>query len=366
MNLKECKELLTKLIRASMDGKYPKQAIYIEGAVGVGKSEMLKQISQELGVNFIDLRLTLLDPTDLRGLIWTEKSEDKGEPDRTKWLPPTFLPYSKRDGEKGILFLDEMPTAPVSVQQASYQLLLPPHQLGEWKLPEGWVVLAAGNASTDKAMVHAMPSPLVNRLFKITIEPNFMDWKEYELQRGCPPEIIYFLWKGGGMEHFSGEPGPEPFPSPRAWERLGEALKVAGYDHPQLYDIIAGFVGKGVAGEFKAWIDLRTKIPDPDEIMAGKDLITTDMSAMYALVGALLTRFREAPKKHADRLLDYSLKIPELYKEKAKKAGYKEYAAILVRDAFMMGKDGDSLFRKAITSSKKYAEWIKEFKDIVI
>ena len=147
-----------------------KQPIYVWGATGIGKSMTIKRVAKEIakdmGLNYnediskineegnfsvVDIRISQLDPSDLRGL----PKIDNGN---TKWLPPNWLP---RAG-KGIIFFDELNLAPPSIQASAYQLILD-RRLGEYILPEGWIIISAGNRLEDRANVFELPAPLKNR-----------------------------------------------------------------------------------------------------------------------------------------------------------------------------------------------------------
>src|SRR5947208_2825514 len=106
---------------------------------GCGKSSVVRQAADQLGLDLIDLRVTLLDPVDLRGL-------PRLTDDAAVWVPPAFLPR----GGSGVLFLDELAQAPPLVQAACLQLTLD-RRLGEYALPGGWAVVAAGNRAGDRA-----------------------------------------------------------------------------------------------------------------------------------------------------------------------------------------------------------------------
>ena len=119
--------------------------VHIWGAPGGGKSEIVRDLAAAQGCEFIDLRAVLLDPVDLRGLPCIDG-------DTTRWLVPNFLP---REG-KGILFLDELTSAPQMVQAACYQLVLD-RRLGDYVLPDGWDIMAAGNPPSERGVHFAMP-----------------------------------------------------------------------------------------------------------------------------------------------------------------------------------------------------------------
>jgi len=119
--------------------------LHIWGACGVGKSQIVSQVAAELNWQFLDIRAVQLDPVDLRGL-------PRISADRAEWVPPKFLPI---DGQ-GILFLDELTSAPQMTQAGCYQLVLD-RKLGEYRLPDGWVVMAAGNPASARGVHFSMP-----------------------------------------------------------------------------------------------------------------------------------------------------------------------------------------------------------------
>ena len=133
-----------------------KQPVFLWGAPGVGKSQVVAQVAEERNLALRDIRAVLLDPVDLRGL---PRITAEG---LSVWCPPGFLPGAN-DPEEGILFLDELNAAPPLVQAACYQLILD-RRIGEYKLPDGWSIIAAGNREKDKAVTHRMPSALANRM----------------------------------------------------------------------------------------------------------------------------------------------------------------------------------------------------------
>jgi len=155
--------------------------LHIWGACGVGKSQIVAQVARDLNIFFLDVRAVQLDPVDLRGL-------PRIAADQTEWVPPKFLPT---DG-KGILFLDELTSAPQMTQAGCYQLILD-RKLGEYVLPDGWVVIAAGNPASERGVHFAMPRPLRNRFVHLELEADLSDWCRWAVGAGVRPEIIAFL-----------------------------------------------------------------------------------------------------------------------------------------------------------------------------
>jgi len=155
--------------------------LHIWGPCGVGKSQIVGQVAADLNYNFLDVRAVQLDPVDLRGL-------PRIASDQTEWVPPKFLPTTG----KGILFLDELTSAPQMTQAGCYQLVLD-RKLGEYVLPEGWVVIAAGNPASERGVHFAMPRPLRNRFVHLELEADLDDWCKWAIKAGVRPEIIAFL-----------------------------------------------------------------------------------------------------------------------------------------------------------------------------
>ena len=106
------------------------------------------------------------------------------------WAPPAFLP-SKPDG-KGILFFDELNAAPPLVQASLYQLTLD-RRIGEYVLPDGWKIVAAGNRAEDRSIVFRMPNALSNRFTHLDFEVDYEDWRIWAIDRGIHPMIVGFL-----------------------------------------------------------------------------------------------------------------------------------------------------------------------------
>lgn len=196
---------LKEKLKALMSLERP--PVFILGAPGVGKSMIVAEVAKELGMAIIDLRALLLDPTDIRGI-----PAIKG--DTAIWLKPVFLPDEKRDGEKGILFLDELNAAPPLVQASCYQLILN-RRVGEYIMPKGWRIIAAGNRHSDLAITNRMPTPLVNRFHFYTLEVSFEDWKHWAYDSGVNQMVISFLNFKPELLFVAPKDRDTPFPTPR-------------------------------------------------------------------------------------------------------------------------------------------------------
>ena len=158
------------------------QPVFIWGGPGIGKSAVVAQVASAMGVDLQDIRALLLDPVDLRGLPFVASDG------RSRWATPGFLP---QDGT-GILFFDELNAAPAMVQASLYQLVLD-RKLGEYRLPDGWAIVAAGNREGDRAVTTRMPTPLRNRSVHIDFEVDAQEWSSWAIQNTIRPEVVAFI-----------------------------------------------------------------------------------------------------------------------------------------------------------------------------
>src|SRR5215510_10806946 len=218
-----------------------RQPVFIWRGPGIGKSSVVRQLAQSLQQTLQDIRALLLDPVDLRGLPFL------GAENRSKWATPDFLP---QDGE-GILFLDELNAAPAMVQASCYQLVLD-RKLGEYTLPDGWAIVAAGNRDSDRGATSRMPTPLRNRFVHLEFEVDLQEWCEWAIGAEIRPEVIAFLrFRQELLNAFDRD--ANAFPSPRSWEFVSRILD-ANADPAIEYELLAGAVGAGAATEFSAFL----------------------------------------------------------------------------------------------------------------
>src|ERR1700739_2871031 len=228
--------------------------LHVWGACGVGKSQIVAQVAADRKCEFLDIRAVQLDPVDLRGL-------PRISADRAEWVPPKFLPHS---GE-GILFLDELTSAPQMTQAGCYQLVLD-RKLGEYKLPDEWVVIAAGNPASERGVHFAMPRPLRNRFVHLDLEPDLDDWCRWAVKAQVRPEIIAFLRFKPELLHTADVASDaHAWPTPRSWEMASQVLcGIARRQKTQLLSearefeaqLLDGTVGPAAGSELVAFLRL--------------------------------------------------------------------------------------------------------------
>jgi hypothetical protein len=191
-------------------------SVMMWGAPGVGKSQGVRQVAKKIEENtdkkvvVTDVRLLLFNPVDLRGI--PTSNEDKT---LAVWLKPKIFQMDESDDVVNILFLDEISAAPPSVQAAAYQITLD-RVVGEHKLPENCIVIAAGNRVTDKSVAYKMPRALANRLCHIEIESNFDSWERWAVSAGLSPKVVAFLsFRRDNLIENENEKDTLAFPTPR-------------------------------------------------------------------------------------------------------------------------------------------------------
>lgn len=253
-----------------------KLSTMIWGPPGIGKSNIVAQITRSHKIDFVDVRLSQLAPTDLRGLPVAEDGI-------SKWYPPEFLPHSGNC----ILFLDELNMAPPAMQGVAQQLILD-RRVGSYVVPEGWYVWAAGNRKEDRAAVFDMPAPLANRFLHLQVEPDFESFKTYALAKNIHEQIIAFLSFRPSLLHKL-DPQQPAWPSPRSWE-------MASHLHNAELDITPA-VGLETESEFAAFVKVYQSLPDLERIFLGKgDSISfpSEPSVRYATTIGLAVRAESA------------------------------------------------------------------------
>lgn len=275
-----------------------RRPVFIWGGPGLGKSDIIKQVGEAQGRPVIDIRLALMDPTDIRGMPYM--NNETGE---MKWAPPSEFPKAGTPSENAILFLDEMNSAPPSVQAAAYQLILN-RRIGEYVLPDGVSIVAAGNRDTDKGVTYRMPAPLANRFVHFEVETNFEDWQKWAIQNGIAADVVGFLSANhGNLYKFDPKSGDKSFATPRSWHFVSQCLESAGGLSEKLVGTtVAGAVGDGMATEFMSHRRVAAKMPKPADVLSGRvtKLEVKEISARYSLAVSLCYHLREAEQRVRD------------------------------------------------------------------
>ncbi|MES9846215.1 MAG: AAA family ATPase [Candidatus Sedimenticola sp. PURPLELP] len=258
--------------------------VMLWGPPGVGKSQMVAQIATAHDVPVIDIRLSQMEPSDLRGIPFRQDGQ-------VEWAIPALLPDTKRHGPAGILFLDEINSAPPAVSAAAYQLILD-RRLGEYQVPEGWAIFAAGNRQGDRGVTYSMPAPLANRFSHFEVDTNLDDWVLWAYRNDIDERIIGFLrFRPELLFDFDPAHNPVAFPSPRSWEFAHRGLQKF-IDHPQLLQgTLQACVGPAAGIELHAFVNSLDQMPDLDAIVTGEETaVPEEIDLQYAVAAALVGR----------------------------------------------------------------------------
>ena len=271
-----------------------KRPLFIWGPPGIGKSEVVADVTKELGGHMIDLRMAQMEPTDIRGIPYFNKDLNKMD-----WAAPVDLPDEELASKYPIvvLFLDEMNSASPAVQAAGYQLILN-RRVGKYVLPDNVVIVAAGNRDSDKGVTYRMPMPLANRFLHLEMRADFTSWQTWAVNKGIHKDVVgYLSFAKQDLNEFDSKSSSRAFATPRSWCFVSDLLTDDDDTDPDtILNLISGAVGDGLAIKFAAHRRFSGKMPNPIDILSGKvkDLAVKEISAMYALTIAMCYELKDA------------------------------------------------------------------------
>ncbi len=321
--------------------------VMLWGPPGVGKSDMIAQVAERHSVPVIDIRLSQMEPSDLRGIPFRV-----GE--QVEWAVPAMLPDAERHGEAGILFLDEITSAPPSVSAAAYQLILD-RCLGAYRVPDGWAIFAAGNRQGDRGVTYTMPAPLANRFSHFEVEVNLDDWVAWAYANDIDERVIGFLrFRPELLFDFDPAHNPVAFPSPRSWEFAHRALQKFGDNEQMLTGTLQACVGPAAGIELAAFVANLDQLPDIDAITRGETVkVPREIDLQYAVASALVGRAIKARgSDDFETVIGHILDFARLFPQR-------EMGVMLVSD--MHRAIGQDLF-----SVPQFSEWAQAVADVML
>lgn len=322
--------LAIAILKSGLDVNVP---MFLWGPPGIGKSQIVAQVAKELNLPLIDVRAVLLDPVDLRGVPSVENGT-------TRWNPPNFLPS---EGE-GVLFLDELSQAPESVQSSLLQLVLD-RKLGEYCLPDGWRILAAGNRVTDGTFSRKISKALGSRFAThLELAVDLDEWCAWAIDNNVPSEIIGFLRLRPELLHnFDAKAQGHSFPCPRVWANVGQFLGKLPVEAELPF--FAGALGFGAAAEFTSFLEVYRDLPDVEAIMSNPDKaeVPKEPSVLYALCGAMSRKITTDTATPAFR---YMRRLPS------------EFQVVWLRDALQA--------EPKLATSREFSSWAKDNGDLLL
>ena len=279
-----------------------KRPIFLWGPPGIGKSDIVAQVTHTLSNSYlIDVRLSLWEPTDVKGIPYFDSNTGT-----MVWAPPAELPSEEFAAKYDniVLFLDEMNSAAPAVQAAAYQLILN-RKVGQYTLPDNVLIVAAGNREADKGVTYRMPAPLANRFVHLEIKPDFDDWFAWAIDNDIHKDVVgYLSFAKQDLYDFDPKSPSRSFATPRSWSFVSELLEDE-LDTETTTDLVSGSVGEGLAIKFMAHRKVASKLPNPTDILAGKvkELKTKEISAAYSLTVSLCYELKDSCDK-SDKKFD--------------------------------------------------------------
>lgn len=280
----------------------------VHGSPGTAKSDIVKAIAKKNNLILIDFRLSQADPTDMAGFPTLNK-----ERMRSSYAPPEIFPI-KGDklpaGKNGwLLFLDEVNSAPLSVQAASYKLVLD-KQVGKHDLHPKVHIVAAGNLSTDKAIVNRMSTAMQSRLVHFELETDYRVWLEWANQAGIDFRICAFInFKPDILFNFNPNHSDFTFACPRTYEFASDLIKDY-VDIPQeKLPLLTGTLGEAAGREFYSFSQVFKQLPTIETIIANPTGIDMpdEPSTQYAISGLL---GHNLDRHNADSLMKFLERMP--------------------------------------------------------
>ena len=289
-------------------------SVMLWGPPGVGKSQGVKEVAEGVEkktgkkVKVTDVRLILFNPIDLRGIPTSNADKTLAV-----WLKPKIFQMDESTDTVNILFLDEISAAPQTVQAAAYQITLD-RVIGEHKLPDNCLVIAAGNRVTDKSVAYKMPKALANRLLHFEIEGSFTSWRDWAVSNNINHKIISYLsCRNDRLFRFDAASDELAFPTPRSWEMVSKVLELYKGDEKAAKPLICGLIGSGDTLEFLSWCNVYNSFPSVEGIFNGTEFsVPNGTDTLYALVYGMAAYAKDhlAQKSAIGNSIRYAARMP--------------------------------------------------------
>ena len=317
-------QLADLIVTSYNDPAMRRRTLFFIGASGVGKSASVYQAAEKLNIPVVDLRLSDREPCDLRGLPSVVN-------DRTVWNVPAFFPTE--DEPCGILFVDEITSAPPAMQAVAYQIALE-HRIGDKTLPEGWMVIAAGNRANDRGVTFQMAAPLLNRMIQVEVDTVLDDWIEYAAQSGVRPEVMAFVSDRPDLLHkFTKDDYGKQFPSPRSWFAASDVLNLNLPANLRV-EMLVGAIGHEAALSFEQFMRVWETMPSLERIENDPDAVPVpdELNVRYCVAMGLSARLN---KQNFGNVYRYLARMSREFQTLVVKLAYQRDRTIAQAPAFV-------------------------------
>lgn len=303
-----------KLLAETLKAVYntpSKRSVCVEGPPGGGKTSIIQQVAQDLGIAYVEKHLPTMLVEDF-GILFPEAV---GKPTAKtsgtsvlsyrlpEWFPdaanPSTPPY-------GILCFDDRNQASADLQKVLANIIQA-RSLHGHMLPPGWMVVSTGNRQSDRAGANRVLSHLRNRETVVELDTHVLDWTAYALEHGVHPVVVSFVQFRTALLH-EFDPNREANPTPRSW--VEGISPVIGVLPPEAeYEVFKGAIGEGAAAEFTGYLRIYRNLPDPQAILLNPETaaVPSDPATLYALAGSLADYATQA---NFDRVCSYLARLP--------------------------------------------------------
>ncbi|MGH0003165.1 AAA family ATPase [Pseudovibrio ascidiaceicola] len=306
--------------------------VFLWGDVGIGKSDSVAAVASKHDADLLDIRLSMFDPVDLRGLPTIQNGE-------TIWLKPAIWP--KDECKPTFLFFDEFDRASPAVQSAALQIVLN-RRIGEHKLPDNVRIIAAGNGSTDRVGTQRTSAAGNNRFAHVQAEPDLDSWRRWAATSGLHPMVIAFVSFRPELLHKRSDKHDKSFPTPRSWASVAEFA-----DAPETIrmDLVTGLIGQGAAAEFEGFVRVFKNLPSLDAVIADPtgSRVPKDPAARYAITAGLAVK---ATMQNFQNIITYLERLPQ------------EFSVLGVVDACRRD--------ESLTHTSTYTQWAVDHQDVTL
>ena len=290
------------LLKDTLRKLFPtKRTVAIEGSPGGGKTTIVQQVAQELGVGYIEKHMPTMLVEDF-GILYPNGD------DMLHYKLPDWFPSEDRADipDEGILCFDDRNQANADLQKVLANICQARNLHGK-ALKKGWMVVSTGNRQSDRAGANRVLSHLRNRETVFELETHLDDWTTWAIDNAVKPVVISFIRFRTALLH-DFDPQRDVNPSPRSWvEGVSDMIGVVPSSAE--YETFKGAVGEGAGAEFMGFLQIERKLPNPDAIIKSPTTsdVPSDPATLYALCGALADR---ATVDNFDKVVTYAERMP--------------------------------------------------------
>lgn len=341
VSLKQATEFAFQTLKANL-------VPFMTSSPGLGKSAAVRQLAKRFNLKLIDVRLAEEDPTCLSGFPTVVDG-------RSTYAPPVRFPLQGDpipEGYSGfLLFFDEINSAPRSVVSAAYKIVLD-RMIGQEHLHDKVRIIAAGNFSTDNAIVNDLGTAMRSRMVHIHVTTHAENWLDYAAKDGFDTRVVSYLnYQSSKINNFRGfeVSSDETFACERTWEFVSKILKANYPDETKpvpadVAPLLAGTVGS-TAYEFVTYTEAFKDLPTIQQVLANPCgcALPVAPAVRYLMTGMLVGN---TTMDNADKIATYVDRLP------------KEFAMVFIK--LLWGKSDKFL------SVPKVAELLDKVADILI